>query len=312
MISFIIPVYNDEIHIIRCIESILKYKQVEDEIIVVDDGSRDNTFDILVKKYSRQDIKILKKCNGGPNSARKYGLLKSIGNYICFVDSDDEIVDFLPTDISIDYDLVFFGIDETKTNRETLLKQLFYIENNNNNINTLWNKLYNRQFLIDNLSNFVTDIYNGEDMLWNCYTILKTDRLKFYSYSFYKYNFNKDSVTNKHNKRLLEDDQKFQCYLNDYFKYSHLPFFKQILNSCKLRGLSLIIKNEFKRYDLSYTYFKEQLKKIESSRVYLLNNNFDKKSISQKDYIIVKLYELKFWRLLYYIGKIFVKKKRGK
>ena len=91
-ISIIIPVYNSSLYIGNCLDSILSQDFKDFELILIDDGSTDNSPEIC-KTYQQRDgrIKILKKDNGGQGSARNLGLKISIGKYIMFIDSDDAI-----------------------------------------------------------------------------------------------------------------------------------------------------------------------------------------------------------------------------
>lgn len=92
MLSVVVPVYNVEKYLQRCIESIITQNYPVDEIICVDDGSTDNSLKIL-QEYAMENpkIKIIHKKNGGLVSARKKGLLNAKGKYITYVDSDDWI-----------------------------------------------------------------------------------------------------------------------------------------------------------------------------------------------------------------------------
>ena len=89
-VSIIIPVYNDEIYVKRCLDSLVNLTLKDIEIIVVDDGSTDNTPAIL-KEYSKKDarIKIITQENSKQGAARNNGIKNSTGEYISFVDSDD-------------------------------------------------------------------------------------------------------------------------------------------------------------------------------------------------------------------------------
>ena len=90
MISIIIPVYNVAGYLEKCIESCLAQTYSDFEIIAINDGSTDNSFDIL-KKYAELDarIKIVDQVNQGVAATRLIGLTKAIGEYVTFVDSDD-------------------------------------------------------------------------------------------------------------------------------------------------------------------------------------------------------------------------------
>ena len=94
LVSFIVPVYNVENYISQCVESIRKQTYVNIEIILVDDGSPDNSPEIcdnLAVKDSR--IKVLHKVNGGLSDARNAGLQMAAGEYVVFIDGDDFWVD---------------------------------------------------------------------------------------------------------------------------------------------------------------------------------------------------------------------------
>lgn len=89
-ISFIIPVYNVEKYISKCVESVLNQNYSNIEVILIDDGSTDNS-PFICDKYERLDtrVKVIHKKNGGLSSARNVGINMATGDYICFLDSDD-------------------------------------------------------------------------------------------------------------------------------------------------------------------------------------------------------------------------------
>lgn len=92
LISVIIPAYNSENYIKRCLESILVQTYTNYELIVVDDGSTDNTLKICRELQNQNEkIKIIEKENGGVSSARNVGLANTKGEYIAFIDSDDYV-----------------------------------------------------------------------------------------------------------------------------------------------------------------------------------------------------------------------------
>lgn len=91
-ISIIVPVYNVEKYLDRCLESLLEQEKVETEILIIDDGSTDNSgkiSDIYQKKYN--NIYVYHKKNEGLGLTRNYGMDRARGDYILFVDSDDYI-----------------------------------------------------------------------------------------------------------------------------------------------------------------------------------------------------------------------------
>ena len=94
LISVIVPIYNAEKYIEKCVCSILKQKYTNFELILVDDGSTDNSLSICNKmKETDERIVVLKKNNGGAGSARNAGLDYACGKYYVFIDSDDYVSD---------------------------------------------------------------------------------------------------------------------------------------------------------------------------------------------------------------------------
>lgn len=89
-VSIVIPVYNAELYISRCLDSIINQTYTDLEIICVNDGSKDNSLQIL-KKYQEKDerIFVIDKENAGVSEARNDAIKRSSGQYITFVDSDD-------------------------------------------------------------------------------------------------------------------------------------------------------------------------------------------------------------------------------
>lgn len=88
--SIVIPAYNSEKHLNKCLKSVLEQRFESFEIIIIDDGSVDNTYEIA-KKYEKKDARVraYKKFNGGVASARNMGIINAEGKYIVFLDSDD-------------------------------------------------------------------------------------------------------------------------------------------------------------------------------------------------------------------------------
>ena len=91
-VSVIVPVYNVEDYLPRCIDSILAQTYTDFELLLVDDGSPDDCGRIC-DEYAKKDkrIRVFHKSNGGPSEARNYGLDRMKGNYVAFVDSDDYV-----------------------------------------------------------------------------------------------------------------------------------------------------------------------------------------------------------------------------
>lgn len=229
LISVIVPVYNVEKYLDRCIESIVNQTYKNLEIILIDDGSPDNCpqmCDDWEKKDSR--IIVIHLENGGAGKARNAGLKICTGDYISFVDSDDciherfheTLLSYFDDDTDIvECDYLSFGEDvpdfESQTipeinkyDTETALKQhisdkLFK--------QVIWNKLYRRQIVED------IEFPEGkliDDEFWTYKAIGKTRFLKHCSIILYAYRQQDASVMHKKYSilRLQSIEAKYQRY----------------------------------------------------------------------------------------------------
>ena len=93
MISVIVPVYNVESCLGKCLDSILEQTYRDFELLLIDDGATDSSGDIC-ERYAKTDerIKVFHKPNGGLSDARNYGIERASGDYLTFIDSDDYII----------------------------------------------------------------------------------------------------------------------------------------------------------------------------------------------------------------------------
>ena len=180
-LSIIIPTYNREEYIKRCLESALNQTYKDIEVIIVDDGSTDNT-EKIIKSYKDKRIKYFKNTNHGIGFSRNFGLDKANGDYIFFLDSDDYLDNNMAKtviDNIKDNDILIFDYKEIfeKNGKELINK---YDEFNNyalnkhpELINTVnlgpCNKVYKKSFLDEHKIRFPEDI-KYEDTLF----IIKT------------------------------------------------------------------------------------------------------------------------------------------
>ena len=124
-VSIIIPVYNTEQYLSRCIDSILGQNFTDFELLLIDDGSTDGSAKIC-DAYAEKDsrIRVLHKENGGVSSARNLGLKMATGDWICFVDSDDELLpdglQVMADGISNEVSMVLAGYHEYEDDRLTV------------------------------------------------------------------------------------------------------------------------------------------------------------------------------------------------
>lgn len=90
MISVVIPLYNKAHTITRSLTSVMRQEFTDFEVIVIDDGSTDNGRDIILSNFQDSRIKVIPQQNAGVSAARNRGVTESHGDYIAFLDADDE------------------------------------------------------------------------------------------------------------------------------------------------------------------------------------------------------------------------------
>ena len=173
LVSVIIPVYNSEIYLEKCITSLLKQTYKNFELILIDDGSTDSSYEIC-KKYSLDSrIHIYRKENGGVSSARNMGLNCAKGKYIFFVDSDDwvdeDYIELLK--IEDDEDLVQGGCKDFQ-NFPSLMSYEEIFNNFakywfNSIVQFVWGNCYKKNIIEEYNIRFDEKITLGEDAYFN-------------------------------------------------------------------------------------------------------------------------------------------------
>ena len=267
LISIIIPTYNDSIYLKECIDSIIKQTIKNFEIIIVDDGSNEET----IKSYNTSKINYIKQ-NKGISCARNIGLKNAKGKYITFVDSDDEISPkHLEILLNSFTDNVEISIVSYSRNKKYLYSSMcktinkysaYEILLNKNFCGYVWNKLFLKQIIDDNKLMFDEEISVGEDFLFVC------EYLKFTKNS--NVNYSKSYFYRKHNNQISKKyDDRLITVLDSW---------KKIINIYKLFCPSKV--NEIK-----YMYYK---KAIELNN---LNEKIEYKSLSFKQKIIIVIYK---------------------
>ncbi len=209
--SIIIPAYNCSETISNTISSIEKSGLSDFEIIAVNDGSTDDTGDVLQKLALENDhIQYFQKENGGVSSARNFGLQKASGEYVLFFDSDDTVDvgsfrTFAETIATFKPDLFIYGlsfdyyykgriyrredivpsISELSCKQEWSLKleDLF----RENVLSPVWNKIIRKSIIFDHKLQFRTDMILMEDFLFSMDLMRQSETIFFYSKPVYRY-----------------------------------------------------------------------------------------------------------------------------
>lgn len=283
LISVIIPAYNVENYIKDCLNSILNQSYSNIEVIIVDDGSKDNTPGIIDElKQTDNRIKIFHKENGGASSARNLGIENASGKYLMFVDGDDIIE---PDSIEILYNRL---LDSDSDISEGMFYSFVSIDRKNASMfNKRWpsgniisskkafecilqfrmnssscGKLYKKD-IIDNIYFPVGQTFN-EDFHFLSVLYKKDLKICLVRELVYGYRVNPSSVTHIFNERKFEllkyiEELKKQITIEDKRLYKALEVYENVINanlfiSMKQNGMG-------KQYPVEYRRVKDHVRK---------------------------------------------------
>lgn len=219
-VSIIIPVYNIERYIVKCMDSIVNQSYTNIEIIPIDDGSTDGSGKIL-DEYAAKDsrIKVIHQENGGLISTRRKGLLSSTSDYICFVDGDDSIeldnIELLVKKQSeTDADIVIGSYQRIKDDGRIKTHPIF--QNNGMTASeyiplllqgdilwSIWIKLYRKSIFPKDFASFSRSYTMGEDAICNSQLLPYVKKIATEPKAMYNYYIHDTSISNTH-KRTLE------------------------------------------------------------------------------------------------------------
>lgn len=271
-ISIIIPAYNEEKNIARCLNSVLAQTFESFEVICVDDGSTDGTVEII-KSFAEKDDRIilLKNPDKGVSSARNFGIENARGNYIGFVDSDDfiqlQMYEFLHravTENNCDFSVCKYKkTDEIKEKNFEYKTENFYPENFIENFDetelvfsSACTKLISKNILKDiRFKNFKI----GEDTIFNSELYLKNSSSILVNAELYTYYINTQSVSFTE----LWSEKWFDLLQTRFFSYDILKEKNKALSSFYLeRGMKLLLSYNFNlKGSPNEKKFKPQIKK---------------------------------------------------
>lgn len=219
-VSIIVPVYNVEKYLRRCLESLIHQTLEEIEIIVVNDGTKDNSQEII-DEYAKKDNRIipLKKKNGGLSDARNYALPYVKGEYVAFVDSDDYVEETMYEKLyekakEEDYDFVECDFIWEYPNKKVI--DTSRIDDNYfTDIRVVaWNKLYKTKLILDKKLIFPVGLHY-EDIAF-CYKLLPwAKKIGYLNDACYHYIQRDDSIANTSDIRVRE----LYDVISDVYKY---------------------------------------------------------------------------------------------
>lgn len=315
-ISIIIPVYNAEKHLSKCLESISSQSFKDYEVLIINDGSTDNSQEII-DSYVLKDCRFkgIKKRNEGVSVARNAGIQIASGEYIYFIDSDDYLMPYsLERMVEFSekgYDMISFNSNRvdvygqvvytTKSQEESIdlsssyLKYKFILQK----YMTCqygyapWNKLYRTSIIKENNLYFPPNITLGEDFIFNLCYIYYIKNFKNINQVLYNYQITENSITYKAklgyciNRPVENISFLYEKFHNDdYFSKLYPLFYVKIFDMelCRLRDLHISPSQISK---LLYLTIQEE------------GFNIYKKFVHQRKFAKLMGYEL-YYRLQYF------------
>ena len=291
LLSIIIPVYNGEKYIEKCLDSVLSQTYSNIEVIIINDGSTDNSYQIL-QEYAKQDNRIflLNQENAGSSLTRNTGIKYSKGEYITFVDVDDyleiDAYEKVMNKLQDDIDIACFSVscDYTKENYSInkILKSGIFSKDeavielfNKDIFNALWNKVY-KVSLIKNKDYFPHEFNQGEDLIFNCKVFKQANKILLMNDIFYHYIYQENATMissfTKNNDLVLKNKQE---YVFDLLSDIDMQiYYDYMLKEYEVFVINLFMANN----DLS---FGEKKKMIENN---LSDKQIIKKGVSTSFY----------------------------
>ena len=297
--SIIVPVYNAEKYLEKCIFSVLKQTYEKFELILVDNCSSDNSVDII-KKNMKEDrrIKFYSEKKKGVSNARNLGLSHVSGDYILFIDSDDYVskdyLSIISKNLS-NNDFLIFGYKEKYLNGlyERYINSVSLKRNDFINLmfNTdaiggfVWNKVYKTEIIKNKHLKFSDNINMCEDLLFNISYLNYINDVMIINNSIYNYRIRKNSISKNNNKTNSIVD----CFENvisilDYYDNKNIVLYYFLILFMKEKKLTdkakkFVKNNYYKVLNSKSITLKKKIKLIIMNRfkfvysIYILNKN---------------------------------------
>jgi len=295
LISVIVPVYNAENKISKCLESILVQTYSNIQIVLVNDGSKDSSLQIC-KKYAKQDarIKLVDQVNGGEGAARNRGIAEAQGELICFVDADDYVnPDFVKNLYDLlkknDSEMSICGFTELKgdlvlnetTGSTQIMSQKEAMENllkDNSFKGYVWNKMFKIDIIRGNNIQFDTTLGVWEDVLFVFVYMKYVNKVVFSPIPMYFYIYMENSASHQHNYVLGYGAIRAKNQIRDLIPQDYDNVKRQLAIRYVQSAFAVIRNIGYKDGDKNSEYYKDSLKIIKK-----YGDKYILKYLSRKD-----------------------------
>lgn len=290
--SIIVPVYNSANHLPRLLQSLLRQTYQRYEIIIVDDGSTDHTEELIDSQYKDKKIKYFKKEHGGPGLARKFGIEKCTGKFLCFLDSDDCVssryFETIEKNIRDDVDILEYGYvwgDNEKSYKPILNNKLSGTDRfmQSKQSTALWSRVYKKSLTkgikhID--TSYSEDFYINFQMYQNAKNIIAIEDVLYY-YTYNELSLTRDAshftemvkASIQVRKNMLRDlklTHRERCFLKRDIVVYILARYMRTNDKMERQYLERQFDNFFSKELFEYFSYKQLL----GSFVFLLNKSW--------------------------------------
>ncbi|WP_051205867.1 glycosyltransferase family 2 protein [Butyrivibrio sp. FC2001] len=332
-VSIIVPVYNQEKYLNKCLDSILEQTYSDYECILVDDGATDKSPQIC-DEYAGKDerIRVIHKPNGGLTSARKAGFDVCVSDYVCFLDSDDYLhPDFLKrTMVTIkesDADVCTCGhyqdADgtiitntfnfENKTIEKELIEDEYvmpiigkiYSEGFTNLPGYVWGRVYKRSCLSEQCFVSEREVYT-EDDIFQMYLSKQIEKAVFIPDKLVYYRVNSASLTHAYRKNMWKMLKNRHLRVLEFFKDSRSSQKQQRLWASGFYAIYVTLRNAYEQND--YRAFKAEMKEMLSDELSKdILSNLPDNLLKPRQKMMVLLMKLHSYRGLFTAKKLLFK-----
>lgn len=319
-VSIIIPVYNVEKYIKKCLDSVFDQENSTIQVIIVNDGSTDNSYKII-ETYLKlhQNIVYIQQENQGLSMARNNGLKFALGEYVMFLDSDDYIEKNSVYKIynkanQMNLDILIFGyrkvFDDIENNSFDMVNNIF----EENKIYTgdlvsqrmltgdikgyTCDKLFKHEYLKNKNLKFEPNIYIEDyfpifKIIYNC------QKIGFSKDVFYNYRQREDSISNSKNEKLLRDFIISIENVLGYIKQCNIKFDEKYIDAYKIESFNFILSifYELNKKSLSKIYLKFDDEGYKNYQV-SLKNVLTNKYISKKTKLAILLWNMRVYHIV--------------
>lgn len=338
-VSIIIPMYNVENYISKCILSCINQTEKNIEIICIDDESKDNTLKIA-KTYAKKDnrITVISQKNSGVSVARNNGLKIAKSQWIMFVDGDDWLKDNT-VELFLDkaddkYDIlisgfytyfedskhihddrffnigehVFSDLDKIELIKSSICQTSITNLKSSTNVGVPWAKIYNSKFIKKNELKFVNGLNRMQDMVFNINAFENSNNIFYFNEATYYYRVNLSSATKKYNSNFDNTCiiilKQIELFLKNYKLEKELSNYYE---AKKIKLLLELIRIKYSRDELNLSTHN----KIKKLRMFIKDIKVQKKYdkniyclLNKKEKIMYLLLNINALPIVYYLYRL--------